>query len=377
MLKSFLGLFSLLFVLPAGLQNPPATPADEKPHIQIALLLDTSNSMDGLIDQAKSQLWKMVNELATTKKDGQAPEIEIALYEYGNDGLSGAEGYVRQVTGMTADLDKVSEDLFNLTTNGGSEYCGYVINRAVRQLTWTDDNADLKIIIIAGNEPFDQGPEAYKEACKSAIEKGIVVNTIFCGNYDEGVRTHWKDGADLSDGKYFNIDQDAKVIHIPTPFDDKILELNNKLNDTYIGFGAQGAQRMEMQKAQDANAATYGVANAAERASFKAKESYKNTSWDLVDAMEEDEAIIDKIDEEALPAEMQDMTKKEQKAYVEGKAKERETLRKEILDLEQKANEYRAAKRREMSESGDDTLDKVMSKAMREQAQKKGFERQQ
>ncbi|RPI65426.1 MAG: hypothetical protein EHM44_00590, partial [Ignavibacteriales bacterium] len=34
--------------------------------IQLALLLDTSNSMDGLIDQAKSQLWKIVNELATS-----------------------------------------------------------------------------------------------------------------------------------------------------------------------------------------------------------------------------------------------------------------------------------------------------------------------
>ena len=56
--------------------------------IMLALLLDTSNSMDGLIDQAKSQLWKIVNELAAAKcGDGSAPNIKIALYEYGNDGL--------------------------------------------------------------------------------------------------------------------------------------------------------------------------------------------------------------------------------------------------------------------------------------------------
>jgi hypothetical protein len=36
----------------------------KKAKVQIALLLDTSNSMDGLIDQAKSQLWKIVNEMA-------------------------------------------------------------------------------------------------------------------------------------------------------------------------------------------------------------------------------------------------------------------------------------------------------------------------
>ena len=42
------------------------TPADaqesySRPLIQIALLLDTSNSMDGLINQAKSQLWKDIS----------------------------------------------------------------------------------------------------------------------------------------------------------------------------------------------------------------------------------------------------------------------------------------------------------------------------
>src|SRR3954471_11370743 len=74
--------------------------------ILLALLLDTSNSMDGLIEQAKSQLWKVVNELAAAKcTDGSRPSIKIALYEYGNDNLSPDEGYVRQVNGLTDDLD--------------------------------------------------------------------------------------------------------------------------------------------------------------------------------------------------------------------------------------------------------------------------------
>ena len=60
----------------------------EKSSIKVALILDTSNSMDGLIDQAKSQLWSVVNELAKARCDGQIPDLEIALYEYGNDQLS-------------------------------------------------------------------------------------------------------------------------------------------------------------------------------------------------------------------------------------------------------------------------------------------------
>ena len=35
--------------------------------IALAILLDTSNSMDGLIEQAKSQLWKICNEFIKAK----------------------------------------------------------------------------------------------------------------------------------------------------------------------------------------------------------------------------------------------------------------------------------------------------------------------
>ena len=72
--------------------------AQEAPVVQLALLLDTSNSMDGLIDQAKTQLWKIVNEFATAKRHGVRPDLYVALYEYGNSGLPAQEGHVRQCT---------------------------------------------------------------------------------------------------------------------------------------------------------------------------------------------------------------------------------------------------------------------------------------
>jgi hypothetical protein len=148
--------------------------------IMIALLLDTSNSMDGLIDQAKSQLWKIVNEVAAAKSaDGKQPNIKIALYEYGNAGLSADEGYIRRVSALSEDLDVMSEQLFSLSTNGGSEFCGQVIKTALNQLEWSASNADLKMIFIAGNEPFTLGSVSYEQACSAAKEKGVVVNTIF------------------------------------------------------------------------------------------------------------------------------------------------------------------------------------------------------
>ena len=102
-----------------------------KPVVQIALLLDTSNSMDGLINQARSHLWKIVNEFATAKRGGKSPELQVALYEYGKSSLPAESGFIREVVPFTVDLDKISKELFDLKTNGGDEYCGWVIERAV------------------------------------------------------------------------------------------------------------------------------------------------------------------------------------------------------------------------------------------------------
>ena len=229
--------------------------------IMLALLLDTSNSMDGLIDQAKSQLWTIVNELATAKsEDGTSPEVKIALFEYGNDGLPSAEGHIRMVVNLTDDLDEISEQLFALTTNGGDEFCGQVIKKSVDKLNWGTSDADLKMIFIAGNEPFTQGTVKYEAACSLAKNQDIVVNTIFCGSHDEGISTWWRRGAELTGGSYMSIQQDRKTVHVDTPYDDKIDQLNDDLNKTYLFYGTKGREKKEKQRLQDANAASYGQA---------------------------------------------------------------------------------------------------------------------
>ena len=347
---------------------------DGRPVIQLAILLDTSNSMDGLINQAKSELWTIVNEFATAKKKGKTPHLEVALYEYGKASLPAKEGYIRMIVPLTTNLDKISEELFALKTNGGSEYCGQVLDVATRELDWSKDGGDLKIMVIAGNEPFTQGPVDYKKAAKAAISKGIMINTIFCGPQQTGIQGMWKDGAVLADGRYMNIDQNKAVVHIAAPQDKKIAELSGKLNSTYIAYGRKGKKARSRQMAQDSNAAGVSTANAAQRAVTKSSGFYKNVEWDMVDADEAGAVDIAKMEEEALPEEMKGMDGEERKAYVGKKKKEREKIQAEIRELNKERKTFVAEKRREMEKSDTETLDSALIKAVRSQAVEADFE---
>ncbi|WP_281309432.1 vWA domain-containing protein [Flavobacterium flavigenum] len=316
------------------------TITNENTKIQVALLLDTSSSMDGLIDQAKSRLWNIVNTLTTLKYDGKTPDIEIALYEYGNDGLSKQSNYIRQVTPLSTDLDLISEKLFALRTNGGNEYCGAVIQDATKQLKWAREKSNMKLIYIAGNEDFNQGGINYKEAISDALQHDIYVNTIFCGNKTEGINILWKDGADYGKGKYFNIDSNQAVQYIVTPYDNEISKCDEKINKTYINYGSKGYEKKMNQNMQDQNAKKVSASNYTERAVSKSKAIYKNESWDLVDKVKDDATAISKIKKEELPVELQNKSAEEIKTFVAQKSKERETIQKEISVLAKKRQEY-------------------------------------
>jgi hypothetical protein len=376
-----------LIGLPAAAQNTPAPtraaalpaeaahPEPARALVQIALLLDTSNSMDGLINQAKTELWSIVNELATARAHGEGPALQVALYQYGNNGLDQKAGWVQQVLRFTDDLDLVSEKLFALSTNGGEEYCGWVIRDATEQLEWSAAPSALKMIVIAGNEGFDQGEVDFRSSVPQAIGKGVIVNTIFCGPDAQGRSTGWLDGARLADGEYHNIDSDQAVAHIPAPQDEEIMRLGALINTTYIAYGESATVGQTRQEAQDKAAESVAPAAAVQRMAAKSSTLYRNQAWDLIDALEAESVTLADLEAEDLPEAMREMTLEQKQAYIESKAKERTEIQQQIQTLQAARDSYVAAKRRALAELGQEqTLGEALIGAIRKQAAAKGLE---
>jgi hypothetical protein len=339
--------------------------------IQAAILLDVSNSMDGLIEQAKAQLWTMVNVMGKAKCNGETPKIEIALYEYGRDNNDLRKGYVKQIAPFTSDLDNLSQKLFQLTTNGGEEYCGYVIHTSLNELNWDTTSSNYKVIFISGNEDFLQGNISYTLACKEAKNKGVIVNTIYCGDRLQGIKEHWNLLGECGNGSFTNINSDAKPEDIPTPYDSTLITLNNKLNGTYIYYGATGRGKKELQGSMDeANLSVNKYAGVNRAVSKASPQTYNNSSWDLVDAKNDDKNILDKIDLKTLPDSLKNKNKQQLEVIVNQKSNERSGIQKEIQDISKKRETYIAAEKIKKAKAGNNskTLESEVEKIIREQA---------
>ncbi len=366
--------FTLLAASVAALLAVPCLAGEtspENPRIQIAILLDTSSSMDGLINQTREQLWKIVNTFTNARREGKRPTLELALYEYGNDSLAQKENWIRQVVPLTTNLDQVSEALFHLRTNGGSEFCGAVIDKATNELAWSDRKGDLKLIYIAGNEPFTQGPVDFHGAVKAAISKGVVVNTIHAGDERTGVSGSWKEAALLADGNYLFIDQNRQVARVDAPQDAQLAKLNAELNKTYIGYGPQGATAAARQEAQDKNAFGMSLGSGATRAAAKASAAYDNADWDLVDAKKKGK--LEAIPAAAMPAPMQAMKAEERKAFVEQKEKERAEIQAKIQAVSKEREAFVEKELAKKAKDGTKTLDDALLESAKAQGAKAAY----
>src|SRR5512143_1098874 len=85
-------------------QPPMQQPTNGAKKVDLVIALDTSSSMDGLIDSARQKLWDVVNLLAHAKPQ---PLLRVGLISYGNDGYDARVGWVRKDSELTTNLDDV------------------------------------------------------------------------------------------------------------------------------------------------------------------------------------------------------------------------------------------------------------------------------
>lgn len=355
--------------------NPPSGQAAQSQqrrpqaskHVDLVIAIDTSSSMDGLIDSARGKLWDVVNLLGQAKPQ---PILRVGLISYGNTAHNPQAGWVKKELDLTSDLDKVYAKLFELRTSGGEEYVARAVTVATNDMSWSQDQSALKIVFVAGNESAQQDPKISVEtAISGAREKGILVNTIYCGNARNTEAGGWAQVAALGHGKYASIDHN-NIVAVNTPFDAELGKLNGQLNGTYIAYGSRGGEGLAMQAAQDKNAAAASAPAAASRVAAKSSGLYSNESWDLVDAKKKGKSVKD-LRAEELPVEMKPMTTVEREKFVEEKSRERAQIQQKIAEISRKRDEYIKTERSKTG--GPANLDDAMKSAVKPAAEAAGF----
>jgi hypothetical protein len=297
----------------------------------------------------------------------------VGLVSYGNQGYSADAGWVRVDSDLSTDLDTLYSKLFALRTNGGDEYVARAVRDATRQLSWDQRSDTLKILFVAGNEPANQDPQvSLASALGEARQRGILVNTIYCGSTSATESAGWREVASLGHGEFAAIDQSRSVVEVAAPQDTELARLGRELNRTYLSYGADGGARAANQAAQDENAIAASPQAAAGRAVAKASSVYRNESWDVVDARKVKGSFLKDAPAAALPAPMRSMSAPEREAFVDKLESERTRIQARIQELSKERAKYLDAQAKQRS-AGAAAADDALLAPLKKEAEKAGY----
>ena len=378
-----IALFALTVGAVAWYPHKPAAAIDidqhivavQRPVVEVVFVLDTTGSMSGLIQTAKEKIWSIASTMASAQP---TPEIRVGLVGYRDRG----DAYVTRVIDLNSDLDSVYTKLMEFQAGGGGdgpESVNKALYDAVHGMSWSDRDQSYRTIFLVGDAPphMDYNEVQFPAIMSAAREKGIVVNTIQCGELSATVGP-WTSIANLGGGNFFQVEQSGSAVAYATPFDEEIAALSAKLDATRLYYGSRedkaraeakfSASRTIEGSASIASRARRGVFNAA-------PEGRENLLGDkeLVDAISRGIVELESLDADELPASVAAMAPEEQAAYVGQLAEDRVQLQQRIRELADDRDAFIAEK---VEEAGglDDSLDKKLYDTVREQAGSAGLE---
>ena len=308
----------------------------------------------------------------------QTPEIRIGLVAYRDRG----DAYVTKTVDLSDDLDSVYATLMDFEAGGGGdtpESVNEALYSAVHDMSWSEQDQAYQVIFLVGDAPphMDYNEVRYPEIIASALDKGIVINTIQCGDMAAAIAP-WTQIASLSNGDFFQVEQAGGAVAFTTPFDEQIAELSAKLDDTRLYFGTEEEKEKMRGKvaATDKLHESASLASRARRGSFNASVSGRTNLLgenELVAAVASGTVDLNKLEKDVLPEALKPMAPAEQKAFVAELAGERADLQRQIRELSLDRDGYLAKK---VDDAGGlvDSLDQKLYDAVREQASEVGLE---
>ena len=354
-------------------------PTSNGPSMEMVFVLDTTGSMGGLLSGAQQRIWGIVNEVMQTSS---LSSVKVGLVAYRDRG----DQYTTQVLPLTEDLDKVYATLMDYQAAGGGdeeENVRRALAEGVAKAGWSQPSQNhAQILFLVGDAP----PHDYADepnpllTADLAAKKGIIVNTIQCGN-SATTKQAWEAIAQRGQGQYFLIPLNGGVQTISTPYDDQLSQLGTRLGGTFVAYGGGAgvagdsyrAARKEVADSVEYSFDSRAAPQAkADRTLNKALNS-KAYIGDLLQDIENGSTKLESVKSEDLPSELQKLSVEDRTKDIEKRLAERREIRKQILALSKQRTEYIAAEQQKRNGGVQNGFDVAVSAALRQQLAKKGI----
>ncbi len=172
--------------------------------VDIAVVLDTTGSMQNQIDRLKTTLQAIHLQLTQL---GSKPDVRFALVAYRDRG----DDYVTRVTPFTSDVKAFQRELNRIEANGGGdtpEDLQEALAKAMGELKWREDGLRIGFVVADAVPHTDYGQEyTYLSAMRESLAKGVKWCTVGAGGLPRQGEVIFRQIAQYTMGEYVFVTQ--------------------------------------------------------------------------------------------------------------------------------------------------------------------------
>ena len=336
-----------------------------------AMVLDSGPARHGLVYQARAEIWTIVNELMFTIKDSKRPIVQLALMTDVHAGGLVEHATAPIVVPFTTNYYAAFHRLGRLSASRSKVLSrSDILKIALRRLQWSPYAEDLKVIFVVGEGSFTRNLNEVSAACRAAVDAGVVINTLYCGLYKLGIGKHWAEPAYCTGGQYMGINHHRRLNYTKTPVDGQLLDLNQKLNETYRLYADRWRKLWKQQRDQDREVALVSKEALLQRIVTKAAQGL---FMNATDALLYEQTGTWGLKSDIRPEDLPLVTTGREFNQLREKTQASRDIREEILYLASQRYAIMTA-RQLRSGSTRPTLSQAVLHIFREQSQAKGFQ---
>ncbi|MFI5220110.1 MAG: hypothetical protein ACHQNT_11555 [Bacteroidia bacterium] len=251
--------------------------------VELVFCLDLSASTNGMLHDVRNRMWSIANGIL---QQNELTDLKMGVVGYGRPSFGSADGYVKVISNLTADFDKINFSLHELSAflEKGDQFVPDALFETYKKIKWSKEEGTEKMVFLIGNGNPYTGPYNLYDVCEVFSKANIHINTVYVnsGKANADYRASYHKIAEMTNGKFSLIHSASRVeINKNIALAKDLISMSNSINNTFMFYSKDAAERKKILFETDKNNLKMGVEYFRSRLEYKISRHYLQSCVDF------------------------------------------------------------------------------------------------
>lgn len=271
--------------------------------VDLVFCVDLSASTNGILHDIRTGIWTIANKIIG--KNNMLTRIGVVAYARPSFGAT--NGYVKIISNLTTDFDKLGYDLYQLKVQieKGDHFVPNALYETLTKISWNSSPSTNRVVYLIGNGSAFTGPLNLVNICEDFKSRKITVHSVYVvtSQQDDLNEKGYLTVAEITGGEFFRMKLAQKVL-----WEDNrekagvFFKMNHSFNSTMLFYTPDAVDRKKYTFETDKYILQNSTDAFIQRLRYKASDQYRQAAenFDLTSYYLKNRSLPYKINMEFL-----------------------------------------------------------------------------